>query len=52
MGISSGASTPEVIIEELVSRLKDLGATTFEEFSLREESTKFPFPHSFEFSTG
>jgi len=52
VGISSGASTPEVIIEELLAKLKDLGATTFEEFSLKEESTKFPFPHSLEFSTG
>ena len=52
VGISSGASTPEVIIEELILRLKEMGATTFEEFSLKEESTKFPFPHSLEFSTG
>lgn len=52
VGISSGASTPEVIIEELLAKLKDMGAATFEEFSLKEESTKFPFPHSLEFSTG
>ena len=52
VGISSGASTPEVIIEELVAKLRNLGAASFEEFSLKEESTKFPFPHSLEFSTG
>jgi len=52
VGISSGASTPEVIIKELLSKLKDLGATNFEELNLKEESTKFPFPHSLEFSTG
>ncbi len=51
VGISSGASTPEVIIEELLAKLKEMGATSFEEFSLKEESTKFPFPHSLEFST-
>ena len=51
IGLSSGASTPEVIVKEVVSRLKDLGATAFEELNLKEESTKFPFPQSLEFMT-
>ena len=51
VGLSSGASTPEIIVNEVISRLKELGATTFEELNLKEESTKFPFPHSLEFST-
>ncbi len=51
VGLSSGASTPEVIVKEVVARLRELGATSFEELTLKEESTKFPFPGSLEFQT-
>ncbi len=51
VGLSSGASTPEVIVKEVVARLRELGATSFEELTLKEESTKFPFPSSLEFQT-
>ena len=52
VGLSSGASTPEAIVEEVVLRLKTLGAKTVEELTLKEEFVRFPFPHSLEFSTG
>lgn len=52
VGLSSGASTPEAIVEEVVSRLKTLGAKTVEELMLKEEFVRFPFPYSLEFSTG
>ena len=52
VGLSSGASTPEAIVEEVVSRLRDLGAKNIEEISLKEEFVRFPFPRSLEFSAG
>lgn len=52
VGLSSGASTPEAIVEEVVSRLVDLGAETVEELTLKEEFVRFPSPRSLEFSAG
>ena len=44
VGVSSGASTPEVLIEEARARLKDFGATSFEAIEGDEERVYFTLP--------
>lgn len=44
VGVSAGASAPEVLVERVVSRLKELGATTAEETQGREENVVFVLP--------
>lgn len=50
IGISSGASTPEVVVQEVINKLKDFGAIEVEELNVKEEFTRFPFSDSLEFS--
>lgn len=50
IGISSGASTPEVVVQEVIEKLKDFGAIKVEELNVKEEFTRFPFSDSLEFS--
>jgi len=44
IGISAGASAPEVLVRELVDRLRGLGATEVREMGGIEESVVFPLP--------
>lgn len=44
VGISSGASTPEDLVEEAVVRLQALGATVVEDLIVMEENVHFPLP--------
>ena len=44
IGITAGASAPEVLVEELVERLKTLGARTVRTLPGIEEHTSFPLP--------
>ncbi len=44
VGISSGASTPEDLVEAAVARLRDLGATEVDDLIVLEESIQFPLP--------
>ena len=48
VGLSSGASTPEAVVQELIDRLSEFGATSVEELGGKEEYTVFPFPESLE----
>lgn len=50
VGLSSGASTPEVVVREVINRLKEFGADSIEELNGKEEYTRFPFPESLEFT--
>lgn len=50
VGLSSGASTPEVVVREVINRLKEFGADNIEELNGKEEYTRFPFPESLEFT--
>ncbi len=50
IGISSGASTPEVVVQEVINKLKDFGAIEVEDLNVKEEFTRFPFSDSLEFS--
>jgi len=44
IGITAGASAPEVLVEELVARLRSLGAQTVRTLPGIEEHTSFPLP--------
>jgi 4-hydroxy-3-methylbut-2-enyl diphosphate reductase len=44
VGVTAGASAPEVLVEEVVARLKELGATAVEELSGITERVTFPLP--------
>ncbi|MEM7007714.1 MAG: 4-hydroxy-3-methylbut-2-enyl diphosphate reductase [Thermodesulfobacteriota bacterium] len=51
IGLSSGASTPETVVLEVIARLKELGADSIEELDGKEEHTRFPFPDTIEFTS-
>jgi len=44
IGISAGASAPEVLVQQVVQRLKDLGALSVRTMSGLEENVAFPLP--------
>ena len=49
VGLSSGASTPETVVQGVICRLKEYGATSVEELEGKEEFTRFPFNETLEF---
>jgi len=49
IGLSSGASTPEIVVREVIDKLREFGADDVEELSGEEEYTRFPFPEKLEF---
>lgn len=51
IGLSSGASTPETVVLEVIARLKEFGADSVEELDGKEEHTRFPFPEQIQFSS-
>lgn len=44
VGISAGASAPEVLVQEVIARLKTLGASSVQELSGISENVVFPIP--------
>lgn len=44
VGVTAGASAPEVLVTEVVERIRDLGATAVETLIGTEESVNFPLP--------
>lgn len=44
VGISAGASAPEVLVKEVIARLKQLGATSVQELQGISENVVFPLP--------
>lgn len=48
IGISSGASTPEVLVERVVAFLADQGITDVEEVEIAREEVHFPVPAGLE----
>jgi 4-hydroxy-3-methylbut-2-enyl diphosphate reductase len=46
VGITAGASTPEVLVQRVVKRLEELGATTSRELDGIRETTTFSLPKS------
>ncbi len=49
VGLSSGASTPETVVREVIDRLAEFGANSIVELDGKEEYTRFPFPDLLEF---
>ncbi len=50
VGLSSGASTPETVVREVIDRLAEYGANTIVELDGKEEYTRFPSPDLLEFN--
>ena len=46
IGVTAGASAPEVLVQEVIRRLKDLGAGEVQELSGAVETIVFPLPKS------
>ena len=44
VGITAGASAPEILVEEVIARLRELGATSVDQVAGVEENTVFPLP--------
>jgi 4-hydroxy-3-methylbut-2-enyl diphosphate reductase len=46
VGLTAGASAPEVLVREVISRLRDWGATEVREESGVRETVSFPLPRA------
>jgi 4-hydroxy-3-methylbut-2-enyl diphosphate reductase len=44
VGVTAGASSPEILVQQTVTRLMELGASAVEELQGREESIRFALP--------
>jgi len=44
VGITAGASAPEILVEEVIARLCEMGATSVDQLAGVEEHTVFPLP--------
>ena len=44
VGLTAGASAPEVLVQDVVSRIKELGAVSVRKMDGIEETIKFPLP--------
>ncbi len=44
VGLTAGASAPEVLVKEVISRIKELGAVSVRKMDGIEETVKFPLP--------
>ncbi|HCW92028.1 MAG TPA: 4-hydroxy-3-methylbut-2-enyl diphosphate reductase, partial [Marinobacter sp.] len=44
IGVTAGASAPEVLVNDVISRLRELGGQTPEEIDGREENIVFSMP--------
>jgi 4-hydroxy-3-methylbut-2-enyl diphosphate reductase len=44
VGVTAGASTPEILVQEVVKELRDLGFVNTKELDLIEEDVLFPLP--------
>ncbi len=44
IGLTAGASAPEVLVQEVIARIKALGAVSVRKMRGIEETTKFPLP--------
>jgi 4-hydroxy-3-methylbut-2-enyl diphosphate reductase len=44
IGVTAGASTPEVLVQQVVENLRQRGFTRIEEVELIEENVHFPLP--------
>ncbi len=51
VGVTAGASAPEILVRRVVERLRELGGTTTEELQGREENIRFTLPRELRLAT-
>jgi 4-hydroxy-3-methylbut-2-enyl diphosphate reductase len=44
VGLTAGASAPEILVQQVIDRIKALGAVSVRKMSGIEETIKFPLP--------
>jgi 4-hydroxy-3-methylbut-2-enyl diphosphate reductase len=44
VGLTAGASAPELLVQQVIERLRDLGALSVRKMPGVEETTHFPLP--------
>ncbi len=44
VGLTAGASAPEILVNEVIDRIKALGAVSVRKMDGIEETVKFPLP--------
>ena len=44
VGVTAGASAPEVLVQEVIARLRELGARSVKQLDGIEENVTFPLP--------
>jgi 4-hydroxy-3-methylbut-2-enyl diphosphate reductase len=52
VGVTAGASAPEVLVHEVIVRLQSFGVRRVQELEGREETTVFPLPRAMNPSAG
>ena len=52
VGLTAGASAPEVLVKQVIERIKVLGATSVRKMDGIEETVKFPLPKGFKIDVG
>lgn len=51
VGVTAGASAPEILVRRVVERLRELGGSTTEELQGREENIRFSLPRELRLAT-
>ena len=44
IGVTAGASAPEILVEGVIARLRELGASSVSDLAGAEENVNFPLP--------
>jgi 4-hydroxy-3-methylbut-2-en-1-yl diphosphate reductase len=44
VGLTAGASAPEILVQQVIERIKALGATSVRKMDGIQETVKFPLP--------
>jgi len=52
VGLTAGASAPEVLVQEVIARIRTLGAVAVRRMDGIEETVKFPLPKGLKLDTG
>jgi 4-hydroxy-3-methylbut-2-enyl diphosphate reductase len=50
VGLTAGASAPDVLVQEVIARIKSLGATAVRTMDGVQETMKFPLPKALVFA--
>ena len=44
IGLTAGASAPDILVQQVITRLRELGATSVRTLEGVQETVKFPLP--------